>query len=66
MFRLLGTDLARKRYHLSNSSHVAAPTAERMKETLDWFDRYLDIARDAQGHVVLENHRAKSRSQASP
>jgi dienelactone hydrolase len=26
----------------------------------DWLDKYLDIARDAQGHVILENHQVKS------
>ena len=41
MFRLLGTDPARKRYRLTNSGHVTAPTAERIQETVSWFDRYL-------------------------
>jgi hypothetical protein len=41
MFRLRGTDPARKRHRLTDHGHVATPTAERMKETLDWFDQYL-------------------------
>jgi predicted esterase len=45
MFRLLGTDPARKRYRLSDSSHVSTPTAERIQETLSWFDRYLGPVR---------------------
>ena len=45
MFRLLGTDTAHKRYSLSNSSHVAAPSPERIQETVSWFDRYLGPVR---------------------
>jgi pimeloyl-ACP methyl ester carboxylesterase len=41
MFRLLGTDPAHKRHLLSNSSHVAAPSPERIQETVNWFDQYL-------------------------
>jgi hypothetical protein len=41
MFRLLGTDAARKRYRLSDSSHVSELSAERIEETLDWFEQYL-------------------------
>jgi pimeloyl-ACP methyl ester carboxylesterase len=41
MFRLLGTDPARKRYQLTNSGHVTAPSPERIQETVSWFDRYL-------------------------
>ena len=44
MFRLLGTDPAHKRHSLSHSSHVAAPSPERIQETVSWFDQYL-------GHV---------------
>jgi pimeloyl-ACP methyl ester carboxylesterase len=46
MYRLLGTDPARKRRVLSESSHVSALSAERIEETLNWFDQYL-------GHVRL-------------
>jgi hypothetical protein len=41
MFRLLGTDAAHKKHSLSDSSHVAAPSPERIQETVSWFDRYL-------------------------
>jgi hypothetical protein len=45
MFRLLGTDPAHKKHSLSNSSHVAAPSPERIQETVSWFDRYLGPVR---------------------
>jgi hypothetical protein len=45
MFRLLGTDPAHKRHSLSDSSHVAAPSPERIQETVSWFDRYLGPVR---------------------
>jgi hypothetical protein len=41
MFRLLGTDPARKKYRLFDSGHVAIPPAEQIQETVSWFDRYL-------------------------
>jgi serine/threonine protein kinase len=41
LFRLLGTDPAQKKHVLSDSSHVSTPTAERIQETVSWFDRYL-------------------------
>jgi pimeloyl-ACP methyl ester carboxylesterase len=41
MFRLLGTASARKSYRLSDQGHVVAPTAERIQETVTWFDKYL-------------------------
>jgi eukaryotic-like serine/threonine-protein kinase len=40
MFRLLGTPEKDKRYVLYNSGHVPVQQQE-IKETLDWFDRYL-------------------------
>jgi hypothetical protein len=49
MFRLLGTDPARKRYTLTDSSHVAAPTAERVQETVSWFDQHLGPVTRKQG-----------------
>jgi hypothetical protein len=45
MFRLLGTDAAHKKQSLSDSSHVAAPSPERIQETVSWFDRYLGPVR---------------------
>jgi pimeloyl-ACP methyl ester carboxylesterase len=41
MFRLLGTDPARKRYRLSDTSHVATPSPERIQETVSWFETHL-------------------------
>jgi dienelactone hydrolase len=41
MFQLLGTALDRKKYRLFYSSHVAAPSPERIQETVSWFDSYL-------------------------
>jgi dienelactone hydrolase len=41
MFRLLGTDPAHKSRRLSESSHVSAPIAERIEQTVSWFDQYL-------------------------
>ncbi|MEX2141936.1 MAG: protein kinase [Pirellulales bacterium] len=41
MFRLLGTNLSRKRYRLSDTSHVSALTADRTDEAVSWFDQYL-------------------------
>lgn len=40
MFRLLGTPEKDKRYVLYDSGHVPVQQQE-IKETLDWFDRYL-------------------------
>jgi pimeloyl-ACP methyl ester carboxylesterase len=45
MFRLLGTDAAHKKHSLSDSSHTAAPSPERIQETVSWFDRYLGPVR---------------------
>lgn len=44
MFRLLGTPEKDKRYVLFNSGHVPIQQQE-VKETLDWFDRYLGPVR---------------------
>ena len=44
MFRLIGTDPAYKRYLPSEIGHVSAPTAERIQETLSWFNRHLGPA----------------------
>jgi hypothetical protein len=41
MFQLLGTDPSRKDHKVFKSSHVATPMAERIQETVSWFDRYL-------------------------
>jgi hypothetical protein len=40
LFRLLGSPVRDKRNVLLDSGHVG-PTHQYMKETLDWFDRYL-------------------------
>ena len=40
LFRLLGTPEKDKRHVLFESGH-RGPTHEYIKETLDWFDRYL-------------------------
>jgi hypothetical protein len=45
MFRLLGTDPAHKRHLLSDHSHVAAPSPERIQATVSWFDQYLGPVR---------------------
>jgi hypothetical protein len=45
MFLLLGADSAHKKQSLSDSSHVAAPSPERIQETVSWFDRYLGAVR---------------------
>ena len=45
MFRMLGTDAEHKKHSLSDSSHVAAPSPERIQETVSWFDRYLGPVR---------------------
>jgi hypothetical protein len=45
MVRLLGTDPAHKKHLLSESSHVATPSPERIQETVSWFDRYLGPVR---------------------
>ena len=52
MFRLLGTVPARKRYRLFDQGHVAAPTAERMKETLVSFDQFLGPVKRKGGPAV--------------
>ena len=41
LFQLLGTDPSRKDRKVFKSSHVATPMAERIQETVSWFDRYL-------------------------
>ena len=41
MFQLLGTPVEHKRHLLFKGSHVAIPLAERVQETVNWFDRYL-------------------------
>jgi DNA-binding winged helix-turn-helix (wHTH) protein/dienelactone hydrolase len=45
MFELLGTDPKHKKHYVTPSSHVV-PHDVLIRETLDWFDRYLDGARD--------------------
>jgi dienelactone hydrolase len=52
MFRLLGTDLARKTYRLSDSGHASAPSAERIQETVSWFDKYLGPVHPKGGPAV--------------
>jgi hypothetical protein len=52
MFRLLGTDPARKRYRLSDSSHVSTSTAERIQETVSWLDHYLGPVKRKSGAAV--------------
>jgi serine/threonine protein kinase len=41
MFGLLGTRAKDKSHRLFKSGHDAIPTPERVKATIDWFDRYL-------------------------
>jgi pimeloyl-ACP methyl ester carboxylesterase len=55
MFRLLGTDPAHKKHSLSNSSHVAAPSPERIQETVSWFDQYLGPVRPKGSPAVASN-----------
>jgi hypothetical protein len=45
MYNLLGTHPSRKHRVLSESSHVSALSAERIQETLNWFDQYLGPVR---------------------
>ena len=47
MFRLLGTSEKDKRHVLFNTGH-AGPPQQYIKETLDWFDRYLGPVTPAQ------------------
>jgi dienelactone hydrolase len=44
MFRLLGSDPVQKKHLVFDSSHVSTPTAERIQETVNWFDQYLGPA----------------------
>jgi len=44
MFRLLGTPEKQKRYVLFDGGHVRLQQND-MKETLDWFDRFLGATR---------------------
>jgi hypothetical protein len=41
MFQLLGTNPEQKRYIASGIGHVTAPSAERIQETIAWFDKFL-------------------------
>jgi hypothetical protein len=52
MFKLLGTDPARKRHRLSDNSHVASLTPERIRDTVGWFDEYLGPVRRKDGTVA--------------
>jgi serine/threonine protein kinase len=52
MFRLLGTQPDRKRYRLSDSSHVTSLSAERIRDTLGWFDEYLGPVRRKDGALA--------------
>jgi pimeloyl-ACP methyl ester carboxylesterase len=52
MFRLLGTPPDRKRYRLSDSSHVSSLTPERIRDTLSWFDEYLGPVRRKDGTLA--------------
>jgi pimeloyl-ACP methyl ester carboxylesterase len=58
MFRLLGTDPARKRHVLSASGHVSGLTSERMDECLRWFDQYLGPAGRRDAAVATRPHRS--------
>ena len=42
MFELLGSDEDQKSHYVSPSSHIV-PQDEIIRETLDWFDRYLGL-----------------------
>ena len=55
MLRLLGTDPAHKKHSLSDSSHVAAPSPERIQETVSWFDQYLGPVRPKGSPAVASN-----------
>ena len=41
LFRLLGTPEKDKRHVLVDSGHSVGRSVERVRETLDWLDRYL-------------------------
>ena len=41
LFRLLGTPEKDKRHVLVDSGHAVVRSLERIRETLDWLDRYL-------------------------
>jgi hypothetical protein len=41
MFQLLGTNPAQKRYIASGMGHATAPSAERIEESIAWFDKWL-------------------------
>ena len=55
MLRLFGTDPAHKKHSLSNSSHVAAPSPERIQETVSWFNQYLGPVRQKGSTAVASN-----------
>jgi hypothetical protein len=41
MFQLLGTPAEHKKHRLFKDSHIAIIQHERVKETVNWFERYL-------------------------
>jgi hypothetical protein len=41
MFKLLGTPAEHKNRRLFKTGHDATPTPARVRETINWFDRYL-------------------------
>ena len=55
MLRLFGTDSTRKKHSLSDSSHVAAPSPERIQETVGWFDLYLGPVHSKGSPAVASN-----------
>jgi hypothetical protein len=44
MFRLLGTPAEHKRHVVYEAGHFV-PRSQLIKETLDWYDRYLGAVR---------------------
>jgi len=46
MFELLGTPAGQKRHVIYEAGHFV-PRDQLVKETLDWFDRYLGPVKDA-------------------
>lgn len=41
LYRLLGTPADKKRHVVYDAGHAVLPRREVVRETLDWFDRYL-------------------------
>jgi hypothetical protein len=48
MFEILGTDPPHKKHYIAPSGHLV-PREATVRETLDWFDRYLGRVDDWSG-----------------